>query len=1481
MLGAGLGATAWADLTPKVYTGPDGGTWAEPGNWTPGGVPTNTHAVYLTNLTVKVDAEAVAGRLELVGGALIVGGAGTDVLVQAPLDAGRTNPVGLRVEGDCLLAGDCSIGGVNQACDSYLSVGGDLALAGGKALAIYAGARTNDAFTLGGGRVTVAGTTTLGAGSWIYPDCDPYTGAPVIFDLQNLHIAAGAGFDASQRGWGYRSFGPATPPAGTIYEIVTNNYFWTLAPGAGTSFNRGGGYGGKGRSASATRGLAYGHPYAPIHPGSPNGMYYAAGKTHERRGGGAVRIAAADVVLHGSLHADAGMQSEYGGSSGGGIWVVCSRIDFGPAARLSAVGGDLVSGYTSAGGGGRVSVAIGLSAAEVGALAAGATPEGLRYAPLTQVTADVRGGQDTAAYGESGTATLVQAPAADRLLQVKGSPLQAGTPTPGYATHRLAWNQTIVATAPSLGVDPASDGSVRYTCAGYTLADTNGVFTAGTTNEVSITATNNPTLTWLWGNREFRFRTAAGANGRLRMGEATNTLFEQWMPEGATIDFTVEAIPDAGYRFLCWEGDVVPGATFDRVLTVPTRLQARALTARFVPAAPVLTSKVFTGANNGFWDVAGNWTPAGVPTTDDAVYLTNKTVYVDRVAEAGRLVLSGGALIVAGTKATVTAQTPRDPARTSPVGLFVLDDLWLGGNVSVGGVGQACASYLTVGGDLTLTGSKALAVYAGPSGDRMQPFQTGGARVTVAGSTTIDSGCWFHPDCDTFTGHPVVFDLQDLVVAAGGGFDATQRGWGYTNVGLRLPPYPAYHERIIPNYVGTPAPGWGMEYRIGAGHGGNGGSASVFRGRGLAYGFPYAPFYPGSPNGIFNNVMNNYRRGGGAVRVLARDVILDGHVKADAGPQSNYGGSSGGGIWLTCQTITYGMEAGVSAQGGLCSGSYSSPGGGGRISIGVNLAPADLDALAAGETPPSLLYEELTQLAVDVTGGRGKLTGGVYAYGESGSATLVVSAEADKILTVAGAPLRAGGPSPAYGSHSVAHGTWVTNTVETIGISEDSQRVRYHCQGYALSNAVEGVASGTTNWVAFPMTENLTLTWLWGEPEQLIEVSAGANGLVRSGGVDGPLTAWYTTGAVIASMEAVPEPGYEFLYWLGDTPLGLATQNPLVFSVDRPRRVLALFRLAEPPATRVWNGGTAAPGAWHEPANWLPAGNLPGRHDHVVIDAGYCWTTNYAECGSLAISNAAILRVAARTTVPNRASRTESASQLPLTGVHFEEARLVVHGDLELTQSAQLGAGGTDQTYATALAVGGDLRLRDTSALAIYAGPTNQLFNWFTGSASVRVGGVLQVESNCWIYPASDRYTGGSPRFDVYRLSVAAGGGFDATERGFDGLKELDPETLAPGRGFDFDRGAGYGGRGGCNVVQNTFGQPYGFAAAPVYPGSCNGNYREGNNYRRGGGLVRVHAAGPVRLAGSLIADGSPTSTFGGPSGGGIWVTAERFSFLP
>lgn len=1474
-----LSFTASADpLTPMVYTGATGGAWELAANWTPNGIPTNTHAVYITNRTVKIASEAMVGQLEVIDGALIVAGAKTTALAQTPFDPVRTSPVGLAITGDFWLAGDCSIGGVNQLCESYLTVGGDLTLSGSKALAVYAGPTngTTITFQTGGAQVTVAGTTTVNTGSWIYPDCDPYTGAPVIFNLQGLVIETNAGFDASQRGWGYRNLGPTVPPAGILYQKVNADYYGTRSPGAGSSYDIGGGYGANGGDARNGRGQAYGHKHAPFMPGAPNGIHNNE-LSNTRRGGGAIRIAATDVVFNGALHADAGIQSTFGGSSGGGIWVTCDHIDSGAKARISAVGGD-IRGYASGGGGGRISISVGLSIETIALLYAGLEPAELLYTPLVHVPINVRGGQASGSYASSGTATLVQAPTADRFLQVKGNPLQAGVPTAGYGTHRYAFNEEVTNTVPLYGLDPSSEGEVRSSCTGYTLADTNGTFASGTTNWVATIMTNNLVLTWLWGNREFRYQTAAGANGRVSVGSETNILFEQWMADGDTTGFTAEAIPDAGYRFLCWEGDVMMGETFNPNLTILTGLQGRTVTARFVPLAPTLTNKIFSGANNGSWNVDNNWTPAGVPSVSDAVFITNKTVYTDSVAEAGNLVLSSGALIVGGSTATVTTQKPKDALRKDPVGLFVQGNLWLSGNVSIGGAEQACTSYLTVGGDLTLTGTKALAVYAGPR-QGLHPFKNGGARVTVAGTSTVDAGCWIIPDCDTFTGHPVIFDLQDLTVAATGGFDATQRGWGFVNVGPRIPAAPDYHDRAGINYQETTALGKGFLYTIGAGHGGKGGDYSVLRGRGFAYGNENAPISPGSPNGIQAGTWSNYRRGGGVVRILARDVILNGMLKADAGTQSGSGGSSGGSIWITCKRASYGTEASISAPGGLTSSGYTSPGGGGRVSVGLSLDAASLEALAAGETPAELIYEPLTQLPADVSGGRGKLTGSVYAYGESGSATFVSSATANKTLVVDGLPLQAGSPTPDYGPYNVVHGQWVTNSVNIYGTDANADnRVRYRCQGYTLSNQEGPVSSGTTNWVAVQLSENLALTWLWGEPEVRVDASAGLNGSIYRGAVEGTFSEWIGQGITSTSVEAVPNAGYEFLYWLGDVPVGMATNNSLQFMTDVPRSVQALFRLAEAPTTRVWNGGTATLGAWHDVANWLPAGNIPGKTDHVVIPSGYCTTTNYAECGSLTISNAAILRVASKTSVANRAQRTESDAQLALDTVFFDEGRLVVRGDLDLQQSAQMGVGGSNQTYAVALDVGGSLRLRDTASLAVYGGPTNRLFDFTTGTAAVRVGGLMQVASNCWVYPTSDRYTGGSPRFNVRQLVVDAGGGFNATERGFDRVKGRDPEALAPGLGYSYTLGAGYGGVGG--QADLAFGQTYGFTNAPIYPGSCNGEYSLGS-CKRGGGLIRLHASGMVALDGSLLSDGAQNTTFGGPSGGGIWVTAGRFRFGP
>ena len=152
-----------------------------------------------------------------------------------------------------------------------------------------------------------------------------------------------------------------------------------------------------------------------------------------------------------------------------------------------------------------------------------------------------------------------------------------------------------------------------------------------------------------------------------------------------------------------------------------------------------------------------------------------------------------------------------------------------------------------------------------------------------------------------------------------------------------------------------------------------------------------------------------------------------------------------------------------------------------------------------------------------------------------------------------------------------------------------------------------------------------------------VDASARAHGTIRCGTVDGDSLEWLVPGATSTAVEAVPGAGYEFLYWLGDVPYGMATNNPLQFTTEVPRSVQALFRLTEAPTTRVWNGGAATLGAWHDVAKWLPVGNIPGKADHVVIDAGYCCTTNYAECDSLVIGNAAILRVASQTTTANRA----------------------------------------------------------------------------------------------------------------------------------------------------------------------------------------------------------------------------------------------------
>ncbi len=179
--------------------------------------------------------------------------------------------------------------------------------------------------------------------------------------------------------------------------------------------------------------------------------------------------------------------------------------------------------------------------------------------------------------------------------------------------------------------------------------------------------------------------------------------------------------------------------------------------------------------------------------------------------------------------------------------------------------------------------------------------------------------------------------------------------------------------------------------------------------------------------------------------------------------------------------------------------------------------------------------------------------------------------------------------------------------------------------------------------------------------------------------------------------------------------------------------------------------------------------------------------------------------------------------------------------------------------------------------LTVCAGPTNAA-NPAWG-ALVSVSGTVSIASNSWVHPYSDAANGGSVLFRVIDLRIGAGGGIDGTGKGYGGLP--GGNGLGYGNGFSAaanGSGAGYGGSGGRSLGQASVGAPYGSEMAPADPGS-GGGARSGlatSTGGRGGGAVRVEAAGSVSVDGTIAADGG-VGMHGGGSGGSIWIRCASF----
>ena len=263
----------------------------------------------------------------------------------------------------------------------------------------------------------------------------------------------------------------------------------------------------------------------------------------------------------------------------------------------------------------------------------------------------------------------------------------------------------------------------------------------------------------------------------------------------------------------------------------------------------------------------------------------------------------------------------------------------------------------------------------------------------------------------------------------------------------------------------------------------------------------------------------------------------------------------------------------------------------------------------------------------------------------------------------------------------------------------------------------------------------------------------------------------------------------------------------------------------------------------------------------------------------------------------------------------YGHVRFIEEG-VQVTVNGDLTFGGTDSrleiggwvatnrsTYAdlwvgtepVGLTVTGDLTLGGVSRLDVRAAEVATTTDF---GAEVAVGGTMTVGSGCFVYAWSDIENGGSPRFSVGSLDVAAGGTFSADYRGYRGgygngsgfgNDGGDQTGAGPGGGY-YNVGGGYGGTGGGHKPTWPAGGgfAYGTAEKPYQAGSggcallANGSrisYVEGG---AGGGLISVVATGTVEIAGTVSANGDHgkhgiNKQGGGGSGGAIYIACRRF----
>ncbi|HVR38489.1 MAG TPA: Ig-like domain-containing protein, partial [Thermoanaerobaculia bacterium] len=561
--------------------------------------------------------------------------------------------------------------------------------------------------------------------------------------------------------------------------------------------------------------------------------------------------------------------------------------------------------------------------------------------------------------------------------------------------------------------------------------------------------------------------------------------------------------------------------------------------------------------------------------------------------------------------------------------------------------------------------------------------------------------------------------------------------------------------------------------------------------------------------------------GGGRIHIAAKSFGIDGSVRANGADASTWGGGAGGSVWISTEKMTgegvieaRGAKTNNGGGGGTISIEYSDPQSGGTWSSKLNVLGYAGSEASRTSAGGTMFVKGPSSQFGTVTIDHGTITGRATEFPSFGTRTVTS-------VSAAGAKLSGEKWVPPYFAGHEVEVTSSTGTVKGIARVSSIDNGYYRHIEVGEQFLLDTTSAMPAGYIAY------------------IEKTASQHGIASVQPADGHYV-------VIAYINGV---------WRYEDNNGF---NP-VFTPEATDRIFATFTksgnsMTYTPITCPVSGCTAINGM--QTADVIHAGTFePNWMRNNDSNQEYEMTLRDVLIGAGTVPDVKFDPVEGSFTI-------EPGDRIQ--GIYrFDEVR-TLHGELLISNDPlRIGAAGVTQIIGPA-AVNGSIEY-----LQPIVGKTVQV-SGIVSLSSVKADDMTVAAGSVLSHPYTSYGSDTSLTLDI-RNTLTVTGTIDASGRGY------VAEYTYPGElGSTHGSSGSHIGRGGFDYGANPLGAPgasFGNLRRPQELGA-GGGYTSGT---RGGGRVRVMTNNLV-IDGSILANGSDAGTWGGGSGGSLWITAGKIT---